>query len=620
MSETCQFCGESTNLSYGNHREVTCPKNPTNAAQPVQPEPKPSQPDATAASFTTQAPSEPEQEPVTAPGEPAFLPPSTATPEEMKRAIDDMFDAAIKRQPDTLSHIAFEAWRLKSHELYDAFPERVRERKEREKDKALGKNPSVEQIAKRLREGVELNARCWVTALIKVEGDLTLDQRKGFIKICGKLAASDRALLRGATVKRLGIKPSEFDKLVKESDSEASEQAAAELIDFLPSEPWPQPVSGDDVLKQAAATFRRFIVFKRELDAEVMALWALGSHLYQEFNVFPRLGFTSPLPECGKTTALDVLEHLALRATRSDNLTTAVAFRIMELHPTLLLDELDTFLHDNPELIGVLNSGHKKGGYVFRMEKVNERQVLKRFPTFGPVGYGMIGHPTTTLFSRTLFVRLERKDAEQKTEDFEPGENSALAEELTTLRRKFARWAAAHNTEVRDAKPETASLGNRHRNNWLPLLKIAQVAGGDWVAQVLEAAGAPPPRARKSDQERLLRDIRNVFHTRGVGRIPSALLVADLIANRETIWYRYRNRHEPLDVNDLAELLGDFGIGPKLFSLSKELQGKLFGKAQDKKKGRGYDLKDFEPHFKKYLSGDAEEVKVSGEEAEGEDF
>lgn len=418
---------------------------------------------------------------------------------------------------------------------------------------------------------------------------------------------------RDRAAKRLGMKkPTKLDEFVKQRRQHETHQPSDELIEFKTCEPWPEPVNGGELLSEVAVTFRRFIVFKHEHDAEVMALWALGSHLYEEFSIFPRLGFTSPLPECGKTTALDVLEHLALRATRSDNLTTAVAFRIMEFHPSLLLDELDTFLHDNPELIGVLNSGHKKGGYVFRMEKVNERMVMTRFATYGPVAYGMIGHPTGTLFSRTLFVRLERKSADQQAEDFDPDENPALAEELSTLRRKLARWVADHRAEVKECRPNTASLANRARNNWRPLLKIAQVAGGSWTTQTLEAAGVSAPRGKKTDQERLLRDIRNIFHTRQVDRLPSTLLLADLLTNHDTIWYRYHKKRDPLDVNDLADLLSDFDIGPTAMFASKELQLKLFNSAKEKKvTWKGYLLADFLPLFQKYLNGLPEEVAVA---------
>jgi hypothetical protein len=40
------------------------------------------------------------------------------------------------------------------------------------------------------------------------------------------------------------------------------------------------------------------------------------------------------------------------------------------LQPTLLIDEADTFLRDNEDLRGVLNSGHRHGGSVLRRNKL----------------------------------------------------------------------------------------------------------------------------------------------------------------------------------------------------------------------------------------------------------
>lgn len=42
-------------------------------------------------------------------------------------------------------------------------------------------------------------------------------------------------------------------------------------------------------------------------------------------------------------------------------------FRIVEMQqPTLLIDEADSFLPDNAEPRGILNSGHRRGGSVMR--------------------------------------------------------------------------------------------------------------------------------------------------------------------------------------------------------------------------------------------------------------
>src|SRR5262249_37217060 len=85
------------------------------------------------------------------------------------------------------------------------------------------------------------------------------------------------------------------------------------------------------------------------------------------FLISPRLGVRSPTKGCGKTLLLDVLDRVVARPLPTTNVTAAAIFRVIEAHrPTLLVDEADTFLRDNDELRGVLNSGHRKGGAVLR--------------------------------------------------------------------------------------------------------------------------------------------------------------------------------------------------------------------------------------------------------------
>jgi hypothetical protein len=223
----------------------------------------------------------------------------------------------------------------------------------------------------------------------------------------------------------------------------------------------------------------------------------------------------------------------------------------------------------------------------------------------------MIGHPTGTSFSRTIFIRLERKSTAQVTSDFNTEEYPALTEELSVLRRQLVRWAEDHRAEVKECKPDTPTLSNRARDNWRPLLKIAQIVGGKWTSMLMEAAGVPAPRNKKTGQEKLLRDLRNIFYKRGVDRIPSTILLADLLRQTESGWYRYRNNRDPLDVGNLADLMNDFNIGPKPIHLGKEIQGKLFDKVKNEEgvKSKGYTTDQLNPLFDKYLLGSRKPLK-----------
>src|SRR5262249_56833206 len=126
----------------------------------------------------------------------------------------------------------------------------------------------------------------------------------------------------------------------------------------------PERVEGGELLNGIATAVRNH-VFMSDHARDTAALWVLHTYLVDCFLVSPRLGVRSPTKGCGKTLLLDVLGRLVLRPLPTANVTPAALFRVVEGHrPTLLVDEGDTFLFDNDELRGVLNSGHRKGGAV----------------------------------------------------------------------------------------------------------------------------------------------------------------------------------------------------------------------------------------------------------------
>ena len=136
--------------------------------------------------------------------------------------------------------------------------------------------------------------------------------------------------------------------------------AAQEQRHFPPAdiEPWPEPVDGAALLDDLVATFLQYLSLP-EGAAVLLALWVMFTHAFEAVEVSPRLVFTSPEPECGKTTALSLLGRLVWRPALASNISPAVIYRIIERYrPTLLLDEADTYLEARDDLAGILNSGH----------------------------------------------------------------------------------------------------------------------------------------------------------------------------------------------------------------------------------------------------------------------
>jgi hypothetical protein len=106
-----------------------------------------------------------------------------------------------------------------------------------------------------------------------------------------------------------------------------------------------------------------------------------------------------------------LVHYLTPRSELAANVSTASIFRYIEaMHPTLLIDEADSFLSDNDEMRGILNAGHTKAGSgVIRVEEVNGSHVAKRYSTWAPKAIALIKNLPDTLADRSVTVHLMRK-------------------------------------------------------------------------------------------------------------------------------------------------------------------------------------------------------------------
>ena len=89
-------------------------------------------------------------------------------------------------------------------------------------------------------------------------------------------------------------------------------------------------------------------------------------------------------------------------------MTPATIFRRIEsTRPTLLIDEADTFLFENEELRGILDSGFKRDGSIDRC--VGDEHEPTAFSTFSPAAFALIGKLPATLARRSIEIWMRRK-------------------------------------------------------------------------------------------------------------------------------------------------------------------------------------------------------------------
>jgi hypothetical protein len=359
-------------------------------------------------------------------------------------------------------------------------------------------------------------------------------------------------------------------------------------LDFSDPEPWSEPISdAERLFDHVSESIARYVVLPRAA-ADAITLWIVHAHALEGFHITPRLNLSSPEKGCGKTTLLDVIATLLPRPLRTENCTSAVLFRLVDKHcPTLLLDEIDTYLAAHDELRGLLNAGHRRGAKAVRCEGDNNE--VRAFNAFAPVVLAGIGSLPGTLHDRSLLIPLLRAKSGEIAHRFD-SRNISIETELKT---KLKRWSIDHVEELSSSDPVMPeSAHNRLADNWRPLFAIAQAVGGSWREKACRSFEHLNSDAQADDAQgigtTLLADIKDLFEETGSRKLFSAAITERLIEIEGRPWAEYGRAQKPISKNQLARLLSKFNIKSKSIRIGTDT-------------GKGYHLDDFAESFERFL-------------------
>jgi hypothetical protein len=339
-----------------------------------------------------------------------------------------------------------------------------------------------------------------------------------------------------------------------------------------------------NVLELVLHLIERHIAITSE-ERLAIALWILHAYVFDRFDVTPRLALLSPVRGCGKTVLMMLLELLAADPYRSDNVTGAAIYYLLDREPhTLLIDEGDNLgLLNNPVLRSVFNSGHRRGGGISRYVSGRSR----KFPTFAPLAVAAIGDMPLPLLHRAVIVNMQRSPTSMARLD----ERDPV---FLATRTEIGKWAAACKLDPEPAMP--GSLRNRAADNWRILFAIADDFGYGEAAR----AAAVSLVANRPDEDIgviALTDVRSVFLAQGTDRITSEVLIGVLLALDDGLWGDWRGPNDDrpprkLNQSDLAQLLRPFGIRPRTIWPAQ--------RRPDSRSSRGYLRAQFESAWAAY--------------------
>jgi len=332
----------------------------------------------------------------------------------------------------------------------------------------------------------------------------------------------------------------------------------------------------------------RYVAFSAPEQADVLSLFVLHTHAFQYARTTPYLYVTSAEKQSGKTRTLEVLEGICRQAVRADNLTAAVMFRMIEhMAPTLMVDEVDTIFSGakNEELRGVLNSGYKAGGFIYRAigNPNDENGGLVKFGTFAPKIIAGIdnGQVPDTVLDRAIRIQLRRKAAGQTVEEFYAEDVEVEVEDLRT---DIEAWIGAHSDTLADRTNRPAridGIGDRANEISRPLLTLADLNKG-WHTRARNAIRTllGDDELKLSPQARCLLAMRNWMDANGSDHIPSSVAM-EITGERGKRLGTYMNA---------------YGIKPA-------------GLTRGTNRFKGYRLTDLQDAFDRYLPAREDDAK-----------
>jgi hypothetical protein len=344
----------------------------------------------------------------------------------------------------------------------------------------------------------------------------------------------------------------------------------------------PEDESGDQLLTAVHDWLARFIVTVSDADIDLLSLWAVHTHVAAECYTSPRLLIDSPVPESGKTTALEHLNRLCIRPVQAASLSSPALLTRMLEHQTrtILIDEADRSLSPDREgvgdLLSVLNSGYKRGATrpVLVPVKGGGWEVSE-MSTFSPVAMAgnnpRLAEDTRSRCIRVLLLPDSHGIAEESDWEMLDTDADILAQRITS-------WTDRIRDDVKAIRPALPDrIIGRFREKWSGLRKIAEIAGGRWPEAVDQMAIQDRQQADLDREDGLIRERPHVLLLRHLmdvwpdGRefVPSEELVSLLVRDYPESWGFAGPANKDLTVQRFGRMLAS---GYKLNS-DREVRG-----------------------------------------------
>ncbi|MCJ7633762.1 hypothetical protein MUP77_15420 [Candidatus Bathyarchaeota archaeon] len=218
--------------------------------------------------------------------------------------------------------------------------------------------------------------------------------------------------------------------------------------------PPPEEYESEERLYSSVKAFiQKHLDIPNPLGYDVLTAFTFSTWISELFDFTAYLGFYGR-EAVGKSRGLEVLQQLCFRAWLTTNLTTATLFRLTEkFAPTLLLDESEFLTaEDKKELIGLLNTGQRRGATIPRM-KGEHFDEIEFFNVYCPKVIAGTEQLKRTTTSRMLVFTM--------TKNIRPIPRTIDKQEGEKLRGQLLMWRFRKISEMKNALTLEQKLAGR---------------------------------------------------------------------------------------------------------------------------------------------------------------
>jgi len=224
-------------------------------------------------------------------------------------------------------------------------------------------------------------------------------------------------------------------------------------------------------------SMKKYIEMADEDMYTVVALWIIGTYLLPIWRTYPYLSI-SGARRCGKSKLLTFINQVAFNSLFSVDISVSTIYRLIQsTRCTLLIDEAERL--SSPEkaeaMRNILNSGYKKGGKVYRSDKVKDSIRPRSFDVFSAkafVSYEGIEDITEDRCIQITMLRSTNPDVlNSEIDEFD--------KIWSKIRSRLYSFALLNFEEIKSLYDSFVeeSLVSRERELWKPILVLAKYFG-----------------------------------------------------------------------------------------------------------------------------------------------